>query len=150
MSNVMIVGATRGIGLELTKQYADEGNNVIACARDTDAASLLDELTSGSDNITIEQLDIADPSSIEAAAGRIGDDTIDTVIIVAGAVGGDPTNQQSIDNIDIEEWPDRSRSPRPPSEGCCSSPPHWTGCLWWPFRSRRTRRRSATSCCRRS
>ena len=104
MSNVMIVGATRGIGLELTKQYADEGNNVIACARDTDAASLLDELTSGSDNITIEQLDIADPSSIEAAAGRIGDDTIDTVIIVAGAVGGDPTNQQSIDNIDIEEW----------------------------------------------
>ena len=48
MSNVMIVGATRGIGLELTKQYADEGNNVIACARDTDAATLLDELASGS------------------------------------------------------------------------------------------------------
>lgn len=104
MSNVMIVGATRGIGLELTKQYADEGNNVIACARDTDAASLLDELASGSDNITIEQLDVANPSSIEAAAGRIGDDTIDTIIIVAGAVGGDPVNQQSIDNIDIEEW----------------------------------------------
>ena len=103
MSNIMIVGATRGIGLELTKQYAEEGNSVIACARDTGSASLLDELASGSDNITIEQLDVANPSSIEEASNKIGDRAIDTVIIVAGAVGGMPENQ-SIDNIDIEEW----------------------------------------------
>jgi len=99
----MIVGATRGIGLELTKQYAEEGNSVIACARDTGSASLLDELASGSDNITIEQLDVSNPSSIEEASNKIGDTAIDTVIIVAGAVGGMPENQ-SIDNIDIEEW----------------------------------------------
>jgi len=103
MSNIMIVGATRGIGLELTKQYAEEGNSVIACARDTGSASLLDELASGSDNITIEQLDVANPSSIEEASSKIGTTAIDTVIIVAGAVGGMPENQ-SIDNIDIEEW----------------------------------------------
>jgi len=103
MSNIMIVGATRGIGLELTKQYAEEGNSVIACARDTGSASLLDELASGSDNITIEQLDVSNPSSIEEASNKIGDTAIDTVIIVAGAVGGMPENQ-SIDNIDIEEW----------------------------------------------
>jgi len=99
----MIVGATRGIGLELTKQYAEEGNSVIACARDTGSASLLDELASGSDNITIEQLDVSNPSSIEEASNKIGNTAIDTVIIVAGAVGGMPENQ-SIDNIDIEEW----------------------------------------------
>jgi len=46
MSNILIVGATRGIGLELTKQYAEEGNSVIACARDKSNASLLDELAS--------------------------------------------------------------------------------------------------------
>ncbi len=103
MSNIMIVGATRGIGLELTKQYAEEGNSVIACARDTGSASLLDELASGSDNITIEQLDVSNPSSIEEASNKIGNTAIDTVIIVAGAVGGMPENQ-SIDNIDIEEW----------------------------------------------
>ena len=104
MSNVLIVGATRGIGLELTKQYAGEGNTVIACARDTSAASQLDDLASGSDNISIEQLDVADPSSVDAAAGRIGDTAIDVVIVVAGAVGGDPMEQQSIDNIDVDEW----------------------------------------------
>jgi NAD(P)-dependent dehydrogenase (short-subunit alcohol dehydrogenase family) len=103
MSTIMIVGATRGIGLELTKQYAKEGNQVIACARDTGNASLLDEAVSGSDNITIEQLDIADPGSIESASSRIGESIIDSVIIVAGSVGGMPDNQ-SIDNIDIAEW----------------------------------------------
>ena len=89
MSNILIVGATRGIGLELTKQYAEEGNSVIACARDKSNASLLDELASGSENISIEELDIANPSSIESAANNIGDNPIDTVIIVAGDVGGD-------------------------------------------------------------
>lgn len=103
MSTVMIVGATRGIGLELTKQYAGEGNTVIACARDLRAASQLDELASSSENIKIEELDIAEPSSIESASGRIGKDSIDSIIIVAGYVGGMPENQ-TIDNIDIDEW----------------------------------------------
>ena len=99
----MIVGATRGIGLELTKQYAGEGNTVIACARDLNAASQLDELASGLENIKIEELDIAEASSIESASGRIGKESIDSIIIVAGYVGGMPENQ-TIDNIDIDEW----------------------------------------------
>lgn len=103
MSTIMIVGATRGIGLELTKQYANEGNQVIACARDTANASLLNEVASGSENIKIEQLDIADAGSIESASSRIGEVAIDSVIIVAGWVGGMPDNQ-TIDNIDIDEW----------------------------------------------
>ena len=103
MSTIMIVGATRGIGLELTKQYANEGNQVIACARDTANASLLNEVASGSENIKIEQLDIADAGSIESASSRIGGEAIDSVIIVAGWVGGMPDNQ-TIDNIDIDEW----------------------------------------------
>ena len=93
MSTIMIVGATRGIGLELTKQYANEGNKVIACARDAGNASLLDEAVAGSDNITIEQLDIADPASIESASSRMGGGAIDSLIIVAGSVGGMPDNQ---------------------------------------------------------
>ena len=103
MSTIMIVGATRGIGLELTKQYAGEGNKVIACARDTSKASLLDEAASGSENISIRQLDISDPGSIESASNHIGEDAIDSLIIVAGSVGGMPDNQ-SIDNLDIDEW----------------------------------------------
>jgi len=101
MSTVMIAGASRGIGLELAKQYAAEGNTVIACARDSGAAEQLEALASSSDNISIEQMDISDPASIEAAAETIGAGAIDTVIVVAGARGG---SRQSLDDLDIEEW----------------------------------------------
>lgn len=100
MAKVLIVGASRGIGLELTKQYAAAGDDVIACARETGAAKLLDEAAGASDKITIAQLDVADPASIEAAAAKVSG-PIDGVIIVAGAVGG---AKQSLDDIDIEEW----------------------------------------------
>ena len=101
MSTVLIAGASRGIGLELAKQYASNGDNVIACARDTSAASLLDEAASGADNISVQQMDIGDPASIEAAAAAIGDAPIDILIVSAGAVGG---GRQTLDDLDIEEW----------------------------------------------
>ena len=101
MATVMIVGATRGIGLELVRQYSVQGDNVIACARDTSAASLLEELASSHSNVTIEQLDVAQSESVNAAAERIGDVAIDTVIVVAGVVGG---MRQSIDDLDLEAW----------------------------------------------
>jgi len=101
MSKVLINGASRGIGLELTKQYAANGDEVIACVRDTAAAPLLDEVAKGADNIKIVQMDAGNPASIEAAAAKIGSGAIDIVINNAGAVGG---GHQSIDDLDIEEW----------------------------------------------
>jgi NAD(P)-dependent dehydrogenase (short-subunit alcohol dehydrogenase family) len=101
MATVMIVGATRGIGLELVKQYAGEGNTIIACARDKGAADQLDEVAASADNISVEQLDVSDPASIEAAKAAIGDQPVDTLIIVAGVTGG---GRQSLDDMDIEEW----------------------------------------------
>ncbi len=101
MSTVMIVGATRGTGLEMVKQYAADGDTVIACARDTGAASLLDEVAATEKNVGIEQLDVADPASIDAAAERIGDGAIDSVIVVAGVTGG---KRQSLDDLDVDAW----------------------------------------------
>lgn len=101
MSTVMIIGASRGIGLELTSQYANNQDTVIACARDLSAAPLLTELAGSNDKISMEELDIANPGSIEAAASKIGGGAIDTVIIVAGDAGG---AHQAIDDVDIEAW----------------------------------------------
>lgn len=101
MSRVLISGASRGIGLELVKQYAAAGDEVIACVRDTGNAALLDEVASGADNVTVQQMDAGDPASIEAAAAAIGDAPIDILINNAGAVGG---QHQSLDDVDIAEW----------------------------------------------
>jgi|TARA_Y100000817_G_C16813728_1_gene525446 NAD(P)-dependent dehydrogenase (short-subunit alcohol dehydrogenase family) len=101
MSTILIAGASRGIGLELAKQYAAAGDNVIACARDTGAAALLDEAASNAENITILEMDIGNPTSIASASSAVGDQAIDTLIVSAGAVGG---GRQTLDDLDIEEW----------------------------------------------
>ena len=101
MATTLIIGATRGIGLELVRQYAAAGDNVIACARDLNAAGGLPELAATADNISVEQLDIADPASIKAAKANIGAQPIDVVLVVAGITGGD---HQSLDDIDVEAW----------------------------------------------
>ena len=101
MATVMIVGATRGIGLELVRQYAEAGDQVIACARDLSATDQLQDLVAGSDAIRVEQMDVGDFASIDAAAERIGDTPLDALILCAGVNGG---AKQSLDDVDIDEW----------------------------------------------
>ncbi len=100
MAKVLIVGASRGIGLELAKQLAAAGNEVIAGARDPDGATLLADAAKEHENITVEQVDVADPASVEAAGKRLSG-AIDDVYVVAGATGG---MKQTLDDIDLEEW----------------------------------------------
>lgn len=100
MSTVLITGANRGIGLELARQYAASGDDVIACVRDPDAADALKELARQG-KVRIEQMDMADFDSIARARARIGDKPIDIVINNAGAAGG---ARQGVDDVDIEAW----------------------------------------------
>lgn len=98
MGNVLITGANRGIGLALTQHYVAAGHQVIACVRNPDAADALKI-----DNVTVEQMELGDPTSIVAAAKRIGAQPIDILINNAGATGG---GAQSLDDFDIDAWHD--------------------------------------------
>jgi NAD(P)-dependent dehydrogenase (short-subunit alcohol dehydrogenase family) len=99
MARVLITGAARGIGLEMARQYAADGDEVIACVRNTNADGLNQLARDG--DVRVEQMDMADLDSIPAARKRIGDQPIDILINNAGAVGG---KHQSIDDVDIAEW----------------------------------------------
>ena len=100
MARILITGANRGIGLELARQYAERGDDVIACVRNPAKAEALQELAAGG-KVSVEQMDVGDPGSIVAARKRIGDVAIDVIINNAGAVGG---ARQSLDDLDLEEW----------------------------------------------
>jgi NAD(P)-dependent dehydrogenase (short-subunit alcohol dehydrogenase family) len=85
---VLITGASRGIGFELARQYAELGWGVIATCRDPAGAEALQALAAKHANLTVEQLDVADFESMDALAERYKGVPIDVLINNAGILGG--------------------------------------------------------------
>lgn len=85
---VLITGANRGIGLELARQYAERGWQVIATARKPDEAAALREIAARHPGLAIEALDVADHGQIDALAARYENRPIDILINNAAISGG--------------------------------------------------------------
>lgn len=60
MATVFITGANRGLGLEFVKQYAQQGDNVIACSRNLSQATELSQLATLHTNIQLHELNVMD------------------------------------------------------------------------------------------
>ena len=89
---VLVTGANRGIGLELTRNYAERGWTVIATARKPEKADELNAIADEYDTITVEQMDLLDLDGIDALAERLKDVSID-VLLNNAAILGEPDNQ---------------------------------------------------------
>ena len=83
MATVVITGANRGIGLEMAKQYAADGWDVIGTAREPERAQELAAI----DRVTVMQLDAADDASVEKFVRELGDQPVDLFINNAGIYG---------------------------------------------------------------
>jgi NAD(P)-dependent dehydrogenase (short-subunit alcohol dehydrogenase family) len=98
MANILILGASRGIGLEFARQYAEAGERVIATARD--AAGLARLKAVGAEAL---RLDVADPTSISGLAWQLDGEKIHVAVYVAGlfSKGGatSPPTQQDFDRV---------------------------------------------------
>lgn len=79
--NVLVIGASRGIGLELVRQYLDAGERVIATARDDAALEHLREL-----GAVPLKLDVANPASVSGLSWLLDGEKIDVAIYVAGVM----------------------------------------------------------------
>jgi NAD(P)-dependent dehydrogenase (short-subunit alcohol dehydrogenase family) len=85
MKTILITGANRGIGLELTKQYAVDGWRVLACSRNPLKSDALNNLaTKYQELIKVQALDVADPAQIERLAQTLANEPIDVLINNAG------------------------------------------------------------------
>lgn len=92
---VLVTGANRGIGLELARQYAADGWQVIGTARRPDAADDLRDL-----DVTVMQLDVTDQASVERLAADLDGQSIDVLINNAGIL----PMLRSISDIDFEQF----------------------------------------------
>ncbi len=83
----LITGANRGIGLEMTRQAAMNGDQVIACARNIKEATDLVTLNKENEAITLISLDVTDENSMKQIAAEI-QCKIDILVCNAGVLNG--------------------------------------------------------------
>ncbi len=99
---VLVTGANRGIGLELARQYAVRGWNVIGTARKPAEATELNALAAASSGrVTVEALDVLDLAAIDALAAKYAGKPVDILFNNAGVTGGGE-NQQFAKNMKWE------------------------------------------------
>lgn len=89
MPTVLVTGASRGIGLELCRQYAALGWSVIATARDPAAAADLQALAKQDRDVRLEAMDVTDHPSVDRLAARLQDVPIDLLVNNAGIAARD-------------------------------------------------------------
>jgi NAD(P)-dependent dehydrogenase (short-subunit alcohol dehydrogenase family) len=79
MSTVLVIGASRGIGLEFVRQYRAAGARVIATARGEAGLQRLRDL-----DAQALKVDVAQPASISGLAWQLDGEKIDLALYVAG------------------------------------------------------------------
>lgn len=96
MTTVFVLGASRGIGLELVRQYRAGGARVIATARDEAGLARLRDL--GAEAFA---LDVSAPTSVSQLAWRLDGEKLDVALYVAGVMPrGDATAPPTQDVFD--------------------------------------------------
>jgi len=87
--NVLILGASRGIGLEFVRQYRADGHRVTGTARDEAGLQRLRDL-----GATALRLDVADVAGASALAWPLDGEAFDVAVFNAGVYGPRTTGLQ--------------------------------------------------------
>ena len=82
MPEALVIGASRGLGLEFVRQYRAAGMQVVATARSDAGLTAIRSL-----GATAFKLDVADTASASGLARQIDAHRFDEVVIVAGVYG---------------------------------------------------------------
>lgn len=93
MARVLITGANRGIGLELTRQLSERGDTVIALCREStpELDALASEVVTG--------IDVTEDSGAKKAARELGDSRVDILINNAGIFSNETLHDLDFDEI---------------------------------------------------
>jgi len=96
--NILVLGASRGIGLEFVTQYRRAGHTVTATARDAEGLKRIEQL--GAKPL---KLDVTDPASVSGLGWQLDGEKIDLALYVAGVMsrGGakEPPSRDDFDRV---------------------------------------------------
>src|ERR1700733_7402487 len=99
LPTVLIIGASRGLGLALVEEYLKRGWRVVATIRGTGRTGLQDLADKADGRLEIEQIDIAVPEQLTALHQRLKERRFDLLFVNAG-VTNDP--EETIGEVKTE------------------------------------------------
>ena len=96
----VITGTNRGIGLELVRQLAERGDEVVATARDVARADALRDLAERhAGRVTVRACDVRDDASVRALAESLEGAPVDVLVNNAGVMG----RLTSLEDLDLDD-----------------------------------------------
>ncbi len=98
---VLLIGASRGLGLGLAGEFAKRGWHVVATVREGKRTELHDLADAHPDRIEVETVDIAKPDQITALRSRLSDRSFELLFINAGTAN---MNDELAGEIAAEEY----------------------------------------------
>ncbi|MEE9234510.1 MAG: SDR family oxidoreductase [Candidatus Acidoferrales bacterium] len=102
MHTVLVTGANRGLGLELARQYAHDGWQVLACCREPEQAEKLRRIADASEGrVRTCRLDVTSAAQIQSLARELQDQPIDIFVNNAGIYGPRPA---PLGRVREEDW----------------------------------------------
>ena len=102
MPTALITGASRGLGLEFTRQYAEDGWRVFATCRDPAGASALRGIEAGSEGrVQVNALEVTDHAQIDSLARELSGEALDLLLNNAGVM---EPHDVTFGNIDYDLW----------------------------------------------
>lgn len=97
MPTLLILGASRGIGLEFVRQYRADGWRVIAAARSAEGVAALKAL-----GAEAHQVDLTDAGAVAGLGWKLDGESLDVAIYNAGVVGPRSEGAQSVTREDFD------------------------------------------------
>jgi short-subunit dehydrogenase len=104
----VVTGASSGIGLELARQLAENGFDIVACAEDDELAIAADALRANGVAIEAVRADLARADGVEQLVARVtaSGRPVDALVVnagvgVSGAFVGDNTLDEQLNVVDL-------------------------------------------------
>ena len=96
---LLLIGASRGLGLALTDEYLKRGWHVVATERDSNTSKLHDLLRVSESRLEIATVDITHPDQVTALRARLAPRQFDLLFVNAGVATRDMVADISTDEF---------------------------------------------------